>query len=175
MSRLAILGYHRIGEPPPDWYSWFYIPEPTFAAHLTYLKDEGWCVIDREIIDLMNRVKPPYNVSGIAQRAVIDALDDEESVRRWIDSALQQRTILAASLEVMNFVEAVYPSDANFILVKVSDANALYRFLLEKGVVVRNRNNIELCEGCLRITVGTAEENARLTDALMKYGLLRNN
>ena len=135
----------------------------------------GLAFASREIIDLMNRVKPPYNVSGIAQRAVIDALDDEESVRRWIDSALQQRTILAASLEVMNFVEAVYPSDANFILVKVSDANALYRFLLEKGVVVRNRNNIELCEGCLRITVGTAEENARLTDALMKYGLLRNN
>ena len=75
----------------------------------------------------------------------------------------------------MNFVEAVYPSDANFILVKVSDANALYRFLLEKGVVVRNRTNLELCEGCLRITVGTAEENARLTDALMKYGTLQNN
>ena len=118
------------------------------------------------IIDLMNRVKPPYNVSGIAQRAVIDALDNQERVEKWIESALQQRAVLAETLSRFDFVEAIFPSDANFILVKVTDADAIYRFLVDRKIVVRNRNNVELCEGCLRITVGTAEENRRLIEAL---------
>lgn len=122
-----------------------------------------------EIIDLMNRVKPPYNVSGIAQRAVIDALSDPECVDQWIEMALGQRAMLAEGLARLRFVETVCPSEANFILVKVADANAVYRFLLEERVVIRNRSNVERCKGCLRITVGTAEENARLMDALMKY------
>ena len=118
------------------------------------------------IIDLMNRVKPPYNVSGIAQRAVIDALDNQERVEKWIESALQQRAVLAETLSRFDFVEAIFPSDANFVLVKVTDADAIYRFLVDRKIVVRNRNNVELCEGCLRITVGTPEENRRLTEAL---------
>ena len=127
------------------------------------------------IIDLMNRVKPPYNVSGIAQRAVIDALDNQERVEKWIELALQQRTVLAETLSRFDFVEAIFPSDANFILVKVTDADAIYRFLVDRKIVVRNRNNVELCEGCLRITVGTAEENRRLIEALEeKLKTIRN-
>ena len=126
----------------------------------------GLAFASAEIVDLMNRVKPPYNVSGIAQRAVIDALNDEESVGQWIESALQQRGVLAETLSSFDFVEIIYPSDANFIMVKVTDANAVYRFLADKKIVVRNRNNVELCSGCLRITVGTREENGRLIDAL---------
>jgi histidinol-phosphate aminotransferase len=122
-----------------------------------------------EIIDLMNRVKPPYNVSGIAQQAVTAALDDQERVEQWITDALQQRTILADTLGRFDFVATIHPSDANFILLKVADANALYRFLLEEKIVVRNRNNVELCEGCLRITVGTPEENERLIDAMTRF------
>ena len=129
----------------------------------------GMAFASAEIIGLMNRVKPPYNVSGIAQRAVIDALSDRERVDQWIEIALQQRAMLAECLGRLKFVETAYPSDANFILVKVADANVVYRFLLEERVIIRNRSNVERCEGCLRITVGTAEENARLTDALMKY------
>ena len=160
--------------------------EPSMAAELDHLPNlvilqtfskawgmaglrVGLAFAGIEIIDLMNRVKPPYNVSGIAQRAVIDALSDQESVEQWIEMALQQRATLAERLGRLKFVETVLPSDANFILVKVADANVVYRFLLEERVIIRNRSNVELCEGCLRITVGTAEENARLTDALMKY------
>ena len=129
----------------------------------------GLAFASAEIIGLMNRVKPPYNVSGIAQRAVIDAFHDRESVEKWIDTALQQRTILAETLYQFESVETIYPSDANFILVKMADANDVYRFLLEEKVVVRNRNNVELCEGCLRITVGTPEENQRLIEALARF------
>ena len=131
----------------------------------------GHAFASRAIIDLFNRVKPPYNVSGIAQTVVLHALDDGRDVKDWIVSALQQRAMLAESLSQFAFVEKIHPSDANFILVKVSDANALYNYLLEEKVVVRNRNNVELCESCLRITVGTAEENSRLLNGLARYGL----
>lgn len=129
----------------------------------------GLAFASAKIIDLMNRVKPPYNVSGIAQRAVIDALSESETVGRWIVSAIEQRTALNESLLRFDFVEKVYPSAANFILVKVTDADAVYRYLVEQKIVVRNRNNVELCDGCLRITVGTAGENRRLTEALGKW------
>ncbi|HEX3100708.1 MAG TPA: histidinol-phosphate transaminase [Pyrinomonadaceae bacterium] len=129
----------------------------------------GLAFASRAIVDLMNRVKPPYNVSGIAQQAVVDALDDQESVGQWIAVALQQRSVLVETLSSFDFVETIYPSDANFILVKVSDADAIYNFLLEEKIVVRNRNTVELCEGCLRITVGTPEENRRLLGAFGKW------
>ena len=135
----------------------------------------GLAFASPEIIDLMNRVKPPYNVSGIAQRAVVEAFDAQANVERWIESALRQRTVLAESLSQFDFVETIYPSDANFILVKVTDANEVYRFLLEEKVVVRNRSNVELCEGCLRITVGTEAENARLVESLRKCQEIGNN
>ena len=129
----------------------------------------GLAFASKGIIDLMNRVKPPYNVSGIAQRTVLEALNDFARVDRWIELAVQQRAVLADSLNRFACVEKIYPSDANFVLVKVVDANSVYKFLLDEGIVVRNRNNVELCHGCLRVTVGTAEENTRLTAALSKY------
>ena len=129
----------------------------------------GLAFANPAIIGLMNRAKPPYNVSGIAQKAVVEALDDRERVEQWIAAALQQRTVLVETLSRFDFVETIYPSDANFILVKVSDANVIYHFLLEEKIVVRNRNNVELCEGCLRITVGTPEENRRLLEAFGKW------
>lgn len=126
----------------------------------------GLAFANAEIIDLMNRVKPPYNVSGIAQQAVIDALDEQELVSTWLAAALKQRTFLSESLTNFNFVEKIYPSDANFILVKVTDADGIYRFMVEKKIIVRNRNNVELCGGCLRITVGTPQETRRLVASL---------
>ena len=122
-----------------------------------------------EISDSMKRVKQPYNGSGIAQTTVVAARDVGGKVKNWMKSALQQREVLAKSLGCFDFVKRVYTSDANFILVKVTDANAVYRFLLDEKVVVRNRNNVELCEGCLRITVGTSEENSRLLTAWAKF------
>jgi histidinol-phosphate aminotransferase len=131
----------------------------------------GVAFASREIISLINGVKPPYNVSGVAQQAVIDALNREATVNTWIDAAKTERLRLVQSLIALDIVQHVYPSDANFLLVQVDDANAIYQYLIEEKIVVRNRNNVELCEGCLRITVGTLEENDRLLAAL---GSLRN-
>jgi len=129
----------------------------------------GLAFASEAIIDLMNRVKPPYNVSGIAQQAIIDALNSRSTVKNWIESARSERSRLENSLPEVHVVKRVYPSGANFLLVQVDDANSIYRYLIEKKIVVRNRNNIELCEGCLRITVGTNEENASVLEALAQF------
>ncbi len=124
-----------------------------------------------EIIDLMNRVKPPYNVSGIAQQAVLDALESGPTVTDWITSAREERKGLEGSLSALSIVQQIFPSDANFLLVKVDDAKATYRYLIDEKIVVRDRSNVDLCEGCLRITVGTGEENRRLISALSRFGI----
>jgi len=124
-----------------------------------------------QMIDLMNRAKPPYNVSGLAQQAVIHALDSGSTVRGWIETAKVERLRLGRSLGELNVVQRIFHSDANFLLVKVDDANTVYRHLIEEKIVVRNRSNVELCEGCLRITIGTPEENDRLLDALSSFGI----
>lgn len=129
----------------------------------------GLAYASTEIINLMNRVKPPYNVSGLAQQAVINALDSKATVSSWIDASRSERRRLESSLIDLDTVQRVYPSDANFLLVEVDGANAVYKDLIDQKIVVRNRNNVELCEGCLRITVGTPEENERLLAVLGSF------
>ena len=129
----------------------------------------GVAFASREIISLMNAVKPPYNVSSIAQRSVVDAIADRAMVEKWIDQTLAERNRLALALDSYAFVQRVYPSDANFLLVKTTDSPAIYRFLIEQKIVVRDRSSVQLCEGCLRITVGTPQENQRLLKALAKF------
>ncbi len=129
----------------------------------------GLAVADEAIIRLFNNVKPPYNVSQIAQEAILEALRDRETVGTNIDAIVAEREILTSELGRLPFVRRVYPSDANFVLVRTDDADSIYRFLLGELIVVRNRNTVELCEGCLRITVGTPWENEQLLAALNKY------
>jgi histidinol-phosphate aminotransferase len=129
----------------------------------------GLAFASDSIIDLMNRVKPPYNVSGIAQSEAVVALDRAETIGDWVASTLAHRAELQKKLLEISFVEKIYPSDANFILVKVGNADAVYQFLLNKKIVVRNRSNVELCKGCLRITIGTVEEISRLVDSLREF------
>ncbi len=119
-----------------------------------------------EIIDVLNKIKPPYNISGATQEITLKALDNLESVNRMITDIVQEREALAKDLIQLPVVQKVYPSDANFLLVRVSDANKLYAYLRDSGIIVRNRNNVLLCEGCLRITVGTEEQNQRLLDSI---------
>lgn len=126
----------------------------------------GMAFADADLIDLMNRVKPPYNVSGIAQNSALNAFENLADVENWIGRTLSERERLAKALSSLPFTQTIYPSDSNFLLLKVDDANATYKYLLDEGIVVRNRNNVELCGGCLRITVGTLEENDRLLEAL---------
>lgn len=122
-----------------------------------------------QVIALMNRVKPPYNISGIAQQAVLGALEENKKIETWIAKTQAERERLRKALAGFHFVKTIHPSDANFILVETGDANAIYRHLIEQKIVVRDRSSIEFCEGFLRITVGTDLENDRLLDALENY------
>lgn len=131
----------------------------------------GMAFADEKVIKLFNRTKPPYNVSSLAQDAVLDALGNEAQVNEWIGLITEQRMMLSDSLKRLNVVEKIYRSDANFILTMVADAVSIYKFLLGEKIVVRDRSNVTLCEGCLRITVGTPDENARLIEALEKFEL----
>ena len=129
----------------------------------------GMAFASTEVISLFNRVKPPYNISQIAQEGILTALDSAESVGETTALIVNLRDRLAQSLGALRVVEKVYPSDANFILVKTEAADRIYGFLINEGIVVRNRNTVELCGECLRITVGTEDENQRLLKALERY------
>lgn len=129
----------------------------------------GLAFAGEEIIALFNKVKPPYNISVVAQEAILNALENEKTVRQNIEKTLGEREKLIENLSEISIVERIYPTDANFVLVKTADANLIYRFLLDEKIVVRNRSNVELCKGCLRITIGTPEENESLLKALNRF------
>jgi len=129
----------------------------------------GIAFADEAVIDLMNRVKQPYNVSGIAQRAVLAAIADTREMEYSVRETLRERSVLMEALERFDFVVQIFPTEANFVLVRTTDANRIYQHLIDAHIVVRNRNSVELCEGSLRITVGTPDENSRLLDALASY------
>ncbi|MGC4034829.1 MAG: histidinol-phosphate transaminase [Chitinophagaceae bacterium] len=126
----------------------------------------GIAFASEQIIQLMNKVKPPYNINQASQEIVLKALEGVGQVNEMIKILVEERESLVASLLQLSIVKEVYPSDANFLLVKVNDAIATYHFLLDKGIVVRDRSKVELCEGCLRITVGSPDENSQLLKAL---------
>jgi histidinol-phosphate aminotransferase len=134
----------------------------------------GMAFADRTIIELMNRVKPPYNISAIAQTEILKAMESKGLVENWIAETLSERERLASEFSAIKLVERVFPSDANFLLVKVTDASEIYRHLVEEGIVVRDRSNVALCGQCLRITVGTPQENDRLIRALNGYVPMKN-
>lgn len=122
-----------------------------------------------EIIDVLNKIKYPYNVNILTQHQAIESMKNESQKIDWVNTLLQARKVLMEKLEKLSVVEKVYPTDANFVLVRVPDADKIYQDLIRKGIVVRNRNNVSLCEGCLRITVGTPDENETLLAELKKY------
>lgn len=129
----------------------------------------GMAFASEEIIEVFNRVKPPYNINEASQQLALEALENVGQVNGWIKEILKERDHLVLSLKNFDFVLDIYPSDANFILVKTTDANKIYDFLVNQGIIVRNRNKVELCEGCLRITVGTPLENEMLINSLKAY------
>lgn len=126
----------------------------------------GMAFASEEVIDYLNKVKYPYNLNLLTQEFVSEQLDHESRKTEWVEMLLEQRALLQKQLEAIAWIEKVYPSDANFLLVKVPDANRLYDKLVDKGIIVRNRNKISLCAGCLRITVGVPDENNTLIDEL---------
>ena len=129
----------------------------------------GMAFASEEIIEVMNKVKPPYNVNEASQQLALEALANIDQVNGWIKETLAQRDRLVLELKNFDFVLDIYPSDANFILVKTTDANKIYDYLVSKGIIIRNRSKVELCEGCLRITVGTPDENTTLLEELKQF------
>lgn len=124
----------------------------------------GMCFASEEIIAILNRIKPPYNVNVLTQNKAIEILKSNND--GYKNEVIEQRELLSESLAKLPFVVKVYPSEANFILIKTTDANGIYNKLLEQKIVIRNRTKERLCENCLRITVGTPDENQLLINAL---------
>ena len=126
----------------------------------------GICIASTAIIAVLNKIKPPYNVNELTQERAIQRISDQKAVQKEVANILEERNKLNAILKLIPFVFKIYPTDANFILAKVDDANLRYNQLLQKGIVVRNRTTQPLCENTLRFTVGTAVENEKLITAL---------
>jgi histidinol-phosphate aminotransferase len=129
----------------------------------------GVAYASEAIIAVLNKIKAPYNISLLAQQAAMQALTNEKSVAEWVTVIRQQREWVIEALQAFPFIEKIYPSDANFLLIKTTDANSLYNYLLIQNIVVRNRTNVPLCDNCLRITIGTEQENQLLLNAFKKY------
>jgi histidinol-phosphate aminotransferase len=129
----------------------------------------GMAFADVEIIEILNKIKPPYNVNGLTQEKALEALDNMAWVNEHIKLAVAEREILVKQLVEFKAVLKVYPSDANFILVKFENSNAVFQYLLNEGIIIRNRSTVVLCEDCLRITIGTKSENELLVNKLRSY------
>lgn len=131
----------------------------------------GMAFANEAIIQVLNKIKYPYNINILTQRQALIMLDDETAVNNWVTEILEQRSWLLSALMTVPYVRHIYPTDANFVLVKVDNANAVYHFLVDNSIIVRNRNTVSLCAGCIRITVGTPEENNTLIETMKKLGL----
>lgn len=131
----------------------------------------GMAFAGEDIINVLNKVKPPYNINQAAQDLVLEALDNINQVNEWIRETVIERDKLAAGLIGLPQVLEVYPSDANFLLAKTTDAKGIYNHLVEKGIIVRDRSKVELCNGCLRITVGTPDENTVLLETIAQVAV----
>jgi histidinol-phosphate aminotransferase len=126
----------------------------------------GMAFASQAIIDLMNRVKYPYNINAATQQLALDALNEMDWVNEHIRLTAKEKEKLSNNLSALSFTEIIYPSDANFLLVKMNKARSIYEFLSSRGIIVRDRSNVILCDDCLRITVGTPEENQQLIETL---------
>ena len=129
----------------------------------------GMAFASKEIVDLFNKVKYPYNVNLLTQEQALEVLKNPLKMDEWVKNILQERSKVMAAFMELPICEKVYPTDANFFLAKVTDANAIYDYLVAQGIIVRNRNKVQLCGNCLRITIGNKSENAELLGALRQY------
>lgn len=129
----------------------------------------GMAFASTEIIAVLNKIKYPYNINILTQKQALLALKNDAQVKQWVKTLLAERAVLVEALQQLPIVQHIYPTDANFVLVRVDDANALYHYLVDKSIIVRNRNTVSLCLGCVRITVGTPEENQILLEELKKF------
>jgi histidinol-phosphate aminotransferase len=157
-----------------------FIPELTEYGNLVILQtfSKAWglaalrlgmAFAARTVIDILNKVKPPYNINQATQDLALKALENVDQVNEWIKITVAERDLLSQELLNLDIVKTVYPSDANFILVEVSDASGIYNYLVEQGIIIRDRSKVTLCEGCLRITIGASSENEMLVNTLKSF------
>lgn len=129
----------------------------------------GMAFASEGIIAILNKIKPPYNINQASQQLAIKALDNVEQINQWIKKIVHERENLKETLKQFPFIEKIYPSDANFLLIKTTEPKKIYRHLVNHGIIVRDRSSVILCEGCLRITIGTTKENQKLLEVLNTY------
>lgn len=129
----------------------------------------GLAFASSEIIELYNKVKPPYNINKASQDLAFKALLNPQQINDWVKTVVEQREFLNKELLKFSFIKEIYKSDANFLLIKVDDANSIYKYLADNKIIVRNRSKEANCENCLRITIGTQQENIFLLEVLNKY------
>ena len=129
----------------------------------------GMAFASKEIIELFNKIKYPYNVNALTQQQALEALKRPIDVEEWVKVLLQERTRMMQAFAELPICEKVYPTEANFFLAKMSDATRIYNYLVDLGIIVRNRTRVQLCQNCLRITIGTKSENSELIAALRQY------
>ncbi len=129
----------------------------------------GMAFASPEIISIFNKIKYPYNVNILTQKTALDLLQNEDDMTKWVKEILEAKAIMKDKLKAYSFIHKIYPSDANYLLVKTDNAKGIYNYLVEQGVVIRDRSSVALCEGCLRITIGSTEENNGLYAGLDKY------
>ena len=129
----------------------------------------GMAFAAQELIGVLSKIKYPYNINVLTQQKALELLASEKQVNYSIEKLVSERGLLADELKKFSFVQKVYPSDANFILVKTDGPKEIYNFLVEKKIIIRDRSTVSLCEGCLRMTVGSPAENSLLLEALRMY------
>lgn len=129
----------------------------------------GMAFASKDIVDIFNKVKYPYNVNNLTQRFAMQRLGDSFEVEKWVRTIVVERDRMTQAFRLLPICKCVYPTDANFFLAEVTDATKIYNYLISKGIVVRNRTNVQLCMNCLRITVGSKNENNELLSALRQY------
>ena len=129
----------------------------------------GMAFASADIISIFNKVKYPYNINQLTQTKALEALRDPFEVDKWVKLLIQERSRMINSIMQLPLCQKVFPTDANFFLMRVTDAQRIYNYLVEQGIIVRNRTNVTLCRDCLRITIGTKNENSQLLAALRQY------
>ena len=129
----------------------------------------GMAFASKEVIDIFNKVKYPYNINLLTQQQALEAIRDPFEVDRWVRMLLLERSRMIDAFRLLPICEKVYPTDANFFLARMTDANSIYNYLVDRGIIVRNRSRVQLCNECLRVTIGTKSENNELVAALRQY------
>jgi histidinol-phosphate aminotransferase len=173
---ITIIDEAYIDFAPHDGFLKYLDKYPNLVILQTFSKGWGMAGVrmglaygDVRLIDILNKIKYPYNISLLAQQTVSEMLERKTEMEMWVRSILQQRKIMEEKLKEIPFVRKVYPSDANFLLVKVDDPAAVYNYLESSRLIVRNRSKMPLCEGCLRITIGSEIQNKILIDRMLTF------